>query len=113
MIVAIACAARMPAIEAGALLERGIARPDEIGFADTQLAQRLTHRRPGTFAHANRCNVGGLDQDDIDPALAAGVVLRGDDARRNPARGTPADHYDLCYRLTHLQLFMDNVSRSP
>src|SRR5580704_9379786 len=106
MIIEVRWVTGYPARKLGPLLERGIALTKKIGLRNTHLFQCGAHRRPGTFADADRADRIALYQCDPDALTHCGLpVLRavacGDDPGREPPCGAPAHNADRSNHMRH------------
>jgi hypothetical protein len=101
VVVVVVVAAFAPAHELRALLERGVALADEVGFADAGAAQRVAHGRPRALAHADRRDLGRFDQRHLQAAAGGGVVLGREHGGGEPAGGTAAEDHHVPDRVSH------------
>src|SRR5258708_28779148 len=86
----------------------GIAFAEKIGFRDTHLFQCRTHRRPGTFADADRADGIALYQLDPDALPVFRAVARSDNSGCEPSCGASAHDADRSNHIRHSQIPADN-----
>src|ERR1700682_4890972 len=103
MIIEVRWLTGYPTRKLGPLLERGIAFTEKIGFRHTHLFQCGTHRRPGTFADADRADGIALDQLDADTMTVLRAVARGDDPGGEPSCGAAAHNAYRSNQMRHSQ----------
>ena len=99
--VVVGGAAVNPALEPGALFERGITFAEQLGLGHADLAQGVAHRRPGAFADADRADVRRLQQRHPQSGVGAGAVLGSQDGCGQPSGRPAADDDHLSDRLAH------------
>jgi hypothetical protein len=79
-----------PAVEARALLERGVALAHEVGLGHADPVQGVAHARPGALAHADRRDLGGLQQ-----GHAQARVFGCNDGGGQPSGRAATDDHDV------------------
>src|SRR6185437_3043400 len=108
MVVRIVLRTRRPPRELAALLECGIAFPEELSLRYAHRLEGGAHRRPRALPHADDPDVRRLDQRHRKPArIDAGLMPGGDDARGEPSGGSSADddhRLDASYHLRTLRV---------
>src|SRR5260221_11369912 len=104
MIIEVRWVTGYPARKLGPLLEGCIAFAEKIGFRDTHLFQCRTHRRPGTFADADRADGIALYQLDPDALPVFRSVARSDNSGCEPSCVASAHDADRSNHMRHSQI---------
>ncbi len=84
-----------PVLEARGLFEGGVAGHQEIGLGYAHGLQRVAHAGPGAFTDADRGDVRGFDQDDLEAARMVGLEARRQGAGGHPAGGAASGDDDF------------------
>src|SRR5579862_5199877 len=113
VIVRIARRAVRPPHKTGSLFECGIGTADELRLADSDPGQRVSHRRPRAFTHADGRLRRGLDQGDRNTITATVCVTRRDSGRRDPSSTTAPYDHDSAYRASVEARFVRYPHHSP
>ncbi len=113
VIIEVFLRAGSPTVEARSLLERAVARGEELFLIEADRGQRCAHCRPSAFADPDGRDVGRLDQRDRRRLAGDLRNLGRNQTRGEPPGGSAADNNDALYRHVCGRSNIDGPSFSP